>query len=291
MDSEFDVNMQHNLVEWLFKTGAFKVSPHNRPFWYTSGTIGPYYINTHYLYGGEQEATKMLKFVDEWKSDIYSCSEKLLDREKMIYSSDRIYQGLIDYLVAYIRKKIDNSHIAYISGGERRDWYFSLLPADILRIPHITLFKDGEAVIYYKGITTPAKSLKGGKVLHIADIVTEASSFIRNWIPAIESIGGNLAYSLVVIDRMQGGAENLKASGVEAHSLISVNQSLFDAAKKNKLLSDEQYELLIEYAKDPRGSMRSFLINNPEFLEEALKADERTASRARLCIEKNLYMI
>lgn len=291
MDSEFNINMENKLVEWLFKTGAFKVSPHDRPFWYTSGTIGPYYINTHFLYGGEKEAAKMLQFIDEAKNDIYSCSERLLNREKMIYSSDQIYKGLVDYLVAYIKEIIDNSHIAYISGGERRDWYFSLLPADILGIPHITLFKDGEAVIYYKGKTTPAKDLNGGKVLHIADIVTEASSFIRNWIPAVGSIGGNLAYSLVVIDRMQGGAENLKAAGVEANSLISVSQDLFDAAKKNKLLSDEQYELLIEYAKDPRGSMRSFLINNPGFLEESLKADERTASRARLCIENKLYMI
>ena len=38
-----------NLVSYLFKTNAFKVCSENNPFWYTSGLIGPYFINTHFL--------------------------------------------------------------------------------------------------------------------------------------------------------------------------------------------------------------------------------------------------
>ena len=45
-----------NLVSYLFQTNAFKVCPDNKPFWYTSGKIGPYFINTHFLYGSEKEA-------------------------------------------------------------------------------------------------------------------------------------------------------------------------------------------------------------------------------------------
>ena len=43
------------LIKWLFETNAFRVCPENEPFWYTSGTIGPYYINTHFLYGSEEK--------------------------------------------------------------------------------------------------------------------------------------------------------------------------------------------------------------------------------------------
>lgn len=43
------------------------------------------------------------------------------------------------------------------------------------------------------------------------------------------------------------------------------------------------------FIKDPDGSMRAFLIAHPEFLENALHSDEKTAGRARLCIDGNLY--
>ena len=35
--------------------------------------------------------------------------------------------------------------------------------------------------------------------------------------------------------------------------------------------------------------MKKFLIAHPEFLENALASDEKTASRAKLCIDSNLY--
>ena len=38
----------------LFETNAFRVCEENKPFWYTSGKIGPYFINADYLYGSEE---------------------------------------------------------------------------------------------------------------------------------------------------------------------------------------------------------------------------------------------
>jgi hypothetical protein len=35
------------IKEFLFKTGAVMVSNHTEPFWYASGTFGPFFINTH----------------------------------------------------------------------------------------------------------------------------------------------------------------------------------------------------------------------------------------------------
>ncbi len=59
------------LVSWLFKTTAVRVCPENKPFWYTSGTIGPYYINTHFLYGSEKQANDLLTYIDGNKGDKY----------------------------------------------------------------------------------------------------------------------------------------------------------------------------------------------------------------------------
>ena len=37
-----------NIISYLFKTNAIKFCEENKPFWYTSGKIGPYFINTHF---------------------------------------------------------------------------------------------------------------------------------------------------------------------------------------------------------------------------------------------------
>ena len=47
--------MYSHLVTYLFETRAIRVCPKDKLFWYTSGKIGPYYINTHFLIGCEEE--------------------------------------------------------------------------------------------------------------------------------------------------------------------------------------------------------------------------------------------
>ena len=52
-----------DLVSYLFETNAVKVCPDNKPFWYTSGKIGPYFINTHFLYGNEEDSKELLNLI------------------------------------------------------------------------------------------------------------------------------------------------------------------------------------------------------------------------------------
>jgi len=277
------------LVNWLFKTGAVRVCPEGKPFWYTSGTIGPYYINTHFLYGSEEKALGLIELIDAVKADRLGCPEKLLPILKENYSSDEIYKGLIDYMLDYIRDNIDLDSISYISGGERRDWFFSLIVAEILGKPHITLYKDLSAVITENGETCPAKSINGAQVLHIADLITEASSYERAWLPAIKNIGGQLTNSVIVVDRLQGGAELLERNNVCSFAMVSIDKTFFESALEMELIGKGQYDMLLEYTKNPRESMKTFLNEHPDFLENALKSDGRTSERARLCIEKRIY--
>ena len=37
--------MENPIVSWLFETDAVRVCPEGQPFWYTSGKLGPFYIN------------------------------------------------------------------------------------------------------------------------------------------------------------------------------------------------------------------------------------------------------
>ena len=55
------------------------------------------------------------------------------------------------------------------------------------------------------------------------------------------------------------------------------------------IISEDQNVMLNKFFKDPDGTMKTFLVEHPEFLENALKSDEKTVVRARLCIEGDLY--
>ncbi|PYG89919.1 hypothetical protein LY28_00519 [Ruminiclostridium sufflavum DSM 19573] len=279
----------NKLITWLFKTKAVKVCPENNPFWYTSSKIGPYYINTHFLYGSEEKADSLLKVIDVCKENIMECSEVILELAYKNFESDEIYRGLITSMCEYIRKNIDLKNIGYISGGERRDWFFSLIIANMLKLPHITIFKDLSAVMYSDGISSEITDIKNANVLHIADIITEASSYIRAWIPAVKALNGNLKYSLVVVDRLQGGADKLKNAGVESYALMKVNGDLFDGALEEGCITAPQHHMLMKYLEDPTGTMKAFLQEHPEFLDNSLKSDCKTSERARICIEQNIY--
>ncbi len=285
-----EINMEKNkLVTWLFKTDAVRVCPENKPFWYTSSKIGPYYINTHFLYGSEEKANGLLKVIDVCKENRLECSEVVLELTRKNFETDEIYRGLILSMCEYIRSNFDMKKISYLSGGERRDWFFSLIIADILKLPHITIFKDLTAVLFQNGVSSEVQDIKNADVLHIADIITEASSYTRAWIPAIQALNGNLKYSLVVIDRLQGGAEKLNGAGVESHALMNVDKELFDGALEAAHITYEQHKMLRNYLEKPTETMRTFLLEHPEFLENSLKSDSRTAERAKICIEQNIY--
>jgi hypothetical protein len=281
--------LNEKLINWLFETDAVRVCPEGSPFWYTSGTIGPYYINTHFLYGSEEKALKLLEKIDAEKAGRLTCPERLLSEVEANYAEDDIYKGLIDSMLDFIKNNIDVENIDYVSGGERRDWFFSLLAAKGIGKPHITIYKDLSAVITENGETRSAESICGARVLHVADLITEASSYERAWIPAIRNICGQMTASVVVVDRMQGGAELLEKNDVCSFAMISINKSFFDKALELGHITKGQYDMLLSYTADPRESMRKFIKEHPEFLENSLNGDSRTRERAQLCIEKGIY--
>lgn len=280
-----------NLKSHLFQTNAIKVCNGDKPFWYTSGKIGPYFINTHFVYGSEEDANNLLSFIDDNKHDKLGMPKPLFERVKQQYDSNEIYKDVIDEMIGFIKNNINIDDIDYVSGGERRDWFFSCIIANILNKPHITVFKDLDTVVSDSNFenTTPISSISGKKVLHVTDLITVASSFIRAWIPAIQNLGGELVWALSVVDRKQGGKERLSDLGIKTYSLTCVDEDLFDTAFNKGIINKEQLDMVYNFIKDPDGSMREFLISHPDFLEEALHADEKTAGRARLLVDGNLY--
>jgi orotate phosphoribosyltransferase len=277
------------LVKGLFETDAVRICGENKPFWYTSGKIGPYYINTHFLFGSEAAANNLLTLIDKEKSSAPILHLKLFDAVMNKYNNDPIYKSLIDDMISYIKDNVNLSEIKYISGGERRDWFFSIIIAHFLNKPHITIFKDLSMVLLDKGQTCEVPDLNGSEVLHIADLITEASSYERAWVPAIKSAGGRISVSLVVIDRKQGGKELLESLGVVSLAMAGIDLKLFDKALEMNYINQSQFDMVKAYIENPTTSMKDFINNHPEFISESLAADLKTAERARLCLDKSFY--
>lgn len=282
-----------DIISYLFETNAIKFCEENEPFWYTSGKIGPYFINTHFVYGNEKDAKKLLSFIDEQLSDKLALPKNVFEKVLAQYHSNQIYKDVIDTMIKTIKENINVDEIDYVSGGERRDWFFSNIIAYLLDKPHISIYKDLNAVVSDSKFeeTMALNKIEGKKVLHIADLVTVASSYIRAWIPAIENLGAKMCWSCVVVDRMQGGTEKIKEQGILPLSLVQVDKSLFAKAFDMNVINESQQEMLNGFFENPDETMKQFLINNPEFIENSLKADEKTAKRAKLLVDGNLYGI
>lgn len=293
------MNINDRILLLLFRTGAIRIAPAGKPFWYTSGTIGPYYINTHFLFGGQKKAEELLELIDRLSGEREKLLNELVTAVKKNLEQDDIYSETCLLIKRFLLAQNDNN-AEIISGGERRDWFFSLPAAIILKKKHVFLFKDKEAltVDFGKeennradaGLIFENKDLLSGKgTLHIADLVTEASSYERTWIPALLKQGASIKKSITVVDRLQGGEDVLHRNNIELLSLVRIDENMFETALKNGLIDDNQKQILLEYKKEPKKAMQAFLEKNPGLISDTIKKGGKDAERAKICLDKNIY--
>lgn len=278
--------MENLIVKLLFQTKAIQVCEENKPFWYTSGSLGPYYINTHYLYGSKQEAEDLLSYMEEISNNKETYPSLLFKKMLNQYQTNEIFKNVMDMIV----EKSKEIEFDFISGGERRDFFFSIIAAYLLKKPHISIFKDMSMVVsdsdFNSSSPVTKDSFKGQKSLHIADLVTEASSYLRAWIPAIDFAGGVINDTIAIVDRDQGGYEALLEKGITLHSFALIQKDLFNTAKNGGYISEAQLTLILQFIESPKLFMKTFIENNPTFIEEQINAGGKSKERALLFLEK-----
>lgn len=279
--------MSNQVIDALFKTNAVRVAPEDTPFWYTSGTLGPFYINTHFIIKDEATANDYLKRIETYiAEDKLTMPKKLFTDFLDIYEKSETFKMITDLLV----DKIKDYDFDYISGGERRDFFFSMLPAYFLNKPHLTIFKDGSSVYstdkFENTVSSDKVDLKGKKALHVADLITEASSYLRAWIPAIRELGSEITDTVAIIDRHQNGEANLKSENVSMFTFAGIDKELFNEALNNGAINQAQYDLTMKFLENPTAYMQDFLVSHPTFIKDQIALGGKAEQRARLAIEK-----
>jgi hypothetical protein len=204
-----------------------------------------------------------------------------------LYNTDGHYKSVIDYILETISEKFDMDSIDYVSGGERRDWFFSFIAAYLLDKPHLTIYKNLIVMKAKNGSTDRVIGKHGGNVLHISDLVTKGSSYIKYWLPALDMHGFDMTTTFTVVDRNQGGDLNLEKEGVDFACGAKFGKKLFEEAFAEGIITKSQKEMIASYMEDPEAFMREFVRKNPIFLTEAIEKDEKTRQRAIAFIKKN----
>ncbi len=279
--------MKEHLAHNLFLTEALKMADPDQPFWYTSGKLGPFFINTHFLFGNAAEAGVLLQKIEEFCQELETMPLKVTALCLEQYEQEPVYRSVIDAAVEAFKPLADDTD--FISGGERRDFFFSLPVAAILNKPHLSCFKDGRT--FYSEPGQPAvevsesSALEGQQALHIADIITVASSFFRNWIPQIEKTGARLTHVAAILDRGQGGRERLAGAGASLTALGTTDATFFNSAVERGQISLRQAELCLVFLSDPDRYMADFLRDHPGFIETELNKGGKNRERAQLAIE------
>ncbi len=88
---------------------------------------------------------------------------------------------------------------------------------------------------------------RGDKILFVDDVVSEGLSKIEGIKPLLE-LEAEVKHILVIVDREQGGKENLEKAGYTVHALAKVSE-VVTSLQKNGKISAEQAKTVLDYIK------------------------------------------
>jgi len=115
-----------------------------------------------------------------------------------------------------------------------------------LNLPCVIVRKE-EKAYGVTGRTAGADIAKGDRILFFDDVISEGLSKIEG-IKPLQELGGNVTHFLVVVNREQGGVENLEKLDFKVHALAKVSD-LVISLYENRHISKEQADEVLDYVK------------------------------------------
>ena len=84
----------------------------------------------------------------------------------------------------------------------------------------------------------------GETILVLDDVVTKGSNLLMA-IEAIRTEGGIVKDAIVLLDRQEGGVENLQKVGVSLHSFTTISQ-VCEVLRDKDVISDDEYDQIVK---------------------------------------------
>ncbi|MGA3110829.1 MAG: orotate phosphoribosyltransferase [Candidatus Bathyarchaeia archaeon] len=115
-----------------------------------------------------------------------------------------------------------------------------------LNLPCIIVRKE-EKAYGVTGRIAGADVEKGDRILFFDDVISEGLSKIEG-IKPLQELGGVVNHFLVVVNREQGGKENLEKRGFKVHALAKVSDLVNSLCGRH--ISKEQADEVLNYVKE-----------------------------------------
>jgi orotate phosphoribosyltransferase len=115
-----------------------------------------------------------------------------------------------------------------------------------LNLPCVVVRKE-EKAYGVTGRIAGAEVVKGENILFFDDVISEGISKLEG-IKPLEELGANVRHVIVVVDREQGGRENLEKLGYKVHALAKISE-IVDCLVKSKQISKQMANEVSNYIK------------------------------------------
>lgn len=162
---------------------------------------------------------------------------------RILPSSPASFSVAIDELV----KKVKELKVDVVAGAETAGIPIAAAIAIKAKLPMVYVRKRPKSygtMSFIEGVLQ-----KDQKVVLIDDMITDGRSKMR-FIEGIRKEGAICEDVLVILDREQGGTDNLAGEGLKLHSLMKLKEML-EYMKKNGLADEDNYNITMNYLNNP----------------------------------------
>jgi len=163
-----------------------------------------------------------------------------------LLSSPKDFECIVDSVVDKIRKAQSHTMIDKLASVELKGALLLPSIASKLNMPCIVVRKESKEY----GVTgriTGGEVEKGENILFFDDVVTDGASKLQGLKP-LQELGAKIETILVVIDREQGGRENLEKLGFKFGAVATLSE-LVNALLRSRKITKEQANVILSYVK------------------------------------------
>jgi uridine monophosphate synthetase len=116
-----------------------------------------------------------------------------------------------------------------------------------VNLPCVVVRKE-EKAYGVTGRIAGADVSKGDSILFFDDVISEGLSKVEG-IKPLQELGANVKHMLVVVNREQGGKENLEELGFRVHALAKISE-IVNSLYQKKHISKVQTDEVLDYVKN-----------------------------------------
>lgn len=163
-----------------------------------------------------------------------------------LLSSPKDLCNITEVAAGEVKKIMDFDKVDKLASIELKGALILPSIACAVGLPCIVVRKEDKAY----GVTgkfAGAEVYEGEKVLFFDDVVSEGLSKLEG-IKPLEGLGAHVKHVVVVVDREQGGKENLEKLGYTVHALAKVSE-LVNCLLQSGKISEEQADAVMNYIR------------------------------------------